>query len=411
MITEKSTKYMSRAFKSTKYAFSEIPEGNFRKDYGIYIHVPFCFSKCSFCPFYKTLFSEENKKRYLEALSCEIGLKNFSGKADWLYIGGGTPNTLSIEEISYITGKIKDKASIKSMGIELLPAILDKNYLDGLKDTGFTKISIGIESLTDNVIDSSGRKTTGFKDICDLISYSMDLGLWVNTDMMTGLPGQGYDSFISDIDLLKKARPQQITIYPFMRLNRLNAKPGYDEKRQFESIEEANDLLVSEGYKRVGIWTFAFGDDVYDSSRDELVRDYMGLGPAAFSTYGDWKVVNPALEAYLKNFSSGLRKGFIAKKDSSTDNWRMFSRMLYDMECRSRKSFPAYIKIFVMILKMAGYARKGTLTYKGKMFVHAITKTVVESLPYPLQNPQNVTNYEEYQDYFKDIKKKTVIQS
>jgi coproporphyrinogen III oxidase-like Fe-S oxidoreductase len=191
--------------------------------------------------------------------------------------------------------------------------------------------------------------------------------------------------------------PDQITIYPFMVIRGLKAVASSPSREQFGLIEEAGEMLSGRcGYRRSGVWTFALGGDLYDSSRDELIEDYAGFGPSAFSTYGGWKVVNPELEVYVNNFQNGRRTGFVAPKSQASDDWRKFARMLYDLSIDSTDSLPSYIKLFIWLLKLSGYINHEALTEEGRLFAHEITKTVVESLPFPVQNPACVENYEEY---------------
>jgi len=396
MITSKSKKMMQKSFEKTAYRFKEIPKPVFNGNFGIYIHVPFCLSKCTFCPFYKELFSDGLKRQYLDAILKEIEDTELQGEAKWIYFGGGTPNTLALEDIYSIVERIRSKVQINSVGMELLPALLTEEYLKGLKDVGFTKVSIGVESFSDEVINKTGRKITAYDHVKGVVQFAKSLGLWVNVDMMVGLPNQGANAFRYDIKTISNIMPDQITIYPFMVIRGLEAVPSSPPKEQFELIEEAGEVLGRFGYSRRGVWTFTLGDDIYDSSRDELIEDYAGFGPSAFSTYGDWKVVNPELDVYVKNSENGKRMGFVATKSEASDEWRKFARMIYDLKVDNACNLPSYIKIFTWLLKLTGYIKHGSLTRKGRIFAHEITKTVVESLPFPVQNPSCVENYDEY---------------
>lgn len=389
MITRQSKKMMTKSFKKTKYTYQQIPEVEFKNDFGIYVHVPFCLSKCKFCPFYKEIFTEKLKNKYLEALVSEITQTKLSGQPHWIYFGGGTPNTLKIEDLRKIIQTFKEKIELpKSMGIELLPSLVTRNYLKSLRDIGFSKVSVGVETLKTQVLNQNNRINSKEKQIREIISTASFFELFSNVDMMVGLPGQTGDGFLDDIKKVSSLNPTQVTIYPYMIIRDVKIKPSMIEREMFELIEKAGALLGNAGYKRVGIWTFTKGksDEVYDSSRDELVLDYAGFGPAAFSTYGAWKVVNPNLERYLANYTKNLRRAYVAKKSKSTDDWRKFARMLYDLRCRPSKQVPTYMNMFIRFLTLLGYAKNGRLTRKGIFFTHAITKTVVESLPFPVEN-------------------------
>ncbi|MFX0096961.1 MAG: radical SAM protein [Candidatus Hodarchaeota archaeon] len=396
MIVSVSKKMMQRSFEKISYRFTDIPKPELDGDFGIYIHVPFCYSKCSFCPFYKEIYSENLKKQYLAAILKEIEDAELCNQAKWIYVGGGTPNTLDIEEIRSILDRIKHKIKLNSLGIELLPTLITDDYLRGLKKLGFSKISIGIESYSNEVMEKTGRKIGNNEHIGRILKYAKSLGLFVNVDMMVGLPGQDAATFRQDIREVRSALPDQITIYPFMILRGLKATPSSTSEEQYELIEEANEMLRNPGYDRKSVWTFAFENDVYDSSRDELVMDYVGFGPAAFSTYGNWKVVNPELDVYLRNFKDGKKLGFVASKSRTSDDWRKFAAMIYEGKIDSSQNLPTFMRFLIRILRLLGYIKRNTLTEKGRIFAHEITKTVVESLPFPIQNPDCVENYGEY---------------
>ena len=200
MITSVSKQQIQKSFEKTKYRFTDIPKHIFRRNYGIYVHIPFCYSKCSFCPFYKEIYSEELKEKYMERIHQEIEETHLEGKVKWIYFGGGTPNTLSVEELNLIMKQFRKKVTFDSVGIELLPSILTKEYLKGIKDIGITKISVGIESFSDGVLRKTGRKLIQTVNQKDLIKYAREtLNLWVNTDMMVGLPNQDRKTFNKDI--------------------------------------------------------------------------------------------------------------------------------------------------------------------------------------------------------------------
>lgn len=398
MIAEKSKAMMVKSFRKTRYTFENVPKATYGQPYGVYVHVPFCLSKCAFCPFYKEVFSEDLKTRYVSALRKEISLVDLSGTPSWVYFGGGTPNTLSIEDLGSILAEFRKRISLTEVGIELLPRIVSEEYLNGLREIGVTKVSFGVESLNDDVLGASGRIGPGEEGCARQIERAHKYGLWSNADLMVGLPEQRGESFLHDVTALSSLGVSQVTMYPFMTIGNTRAVPGMPDHQQFALIEKAGEILCGAGYQRKSVWVFAKGDNVYDSSRDELVTDYAGFGPAAFSTFGSWKVVNPELSLWLNGIESGQRVGLVAPKSQASDHWRIFARMLYDTRCEPRPNLPWYINGYVRFLRAFGFGtRSGACTAKGLLFAHDLTKTVVESLPYPLQNPQVIGNFDEYE--------------
>lgn len=140
-----------------------------------------------------------------------------------------------------------------------------------------------------------GRKTATYDRARGLVESARSLGLRANADMMVGLPNQDANAFRHNIKARSTVLPDQITICPFLMIRGLKALPGIPSSEQFHLIEEADEIVGRVGYARKRVRTFALGDDIYDSSRDELVEDCAGFGPAAFSRCGNWRVVNPEL--------------------------------------------------------------------------------------------------------------------
>ncbi len=407
MIT-KSKEMMVKSFDKTMYNYAEKPAMVISKNYGIYINVPFCYKICSFCPFYKEKYNKLRVDKYVENIVKEIEQSTISGTPQWIYMGGGTPNVLEIEQLRTIINKLKQKIVIKNLGIELHPSTVSKDYIDALKNIGFSKISLGVESFSAEVNKTVQRKQAAAEKVKELISYALGNDFFVNIDMMVGLSKQSKASFIQDIKQLAEIQPSQVTIYPYMVVKGLKNDASMQEEEQFELIEQAWTILQNNHYSRKGPWNFTCVDDLYDSSKDELIDDYIGFGPGSFSTYNGWKIVNPVIDIYNNNFLLGEQKALIAPKTKATDDWRAFARMISDLKLHTSSNFPFGINLYIKILQWTGFGKKGRLTSKGILFAHHITKTIVESLPFPLQNPSKIKNYKDYQAAKKQMNLKKV---
>ncbi len=401
MITEYSKKKIIKSLQKAKYRYMKTPETSLKENYGIYIHVPFCVKKCTFCPFYKEIFREERKNEYIEALLNEIRQKDISGKPSWIYFGGGTPNVLSIEDLKKIIFTLNEKIEISEIGIEVLPALINSEYISELKKIGFTRISFGIQSLHENILKTNNRLYSNPDMIYKLVETAKKLDFWVNIDVIVGLPGQSIETFYDDIKQIIKFQPSQIATYPYLFFQNVTAVSDMSVKKQFELMEEAGKLLND--YKRKCIWIFSKEDKISDLARDELIYDYVGFGPGACSTYGSWKIVNPELDIYLNNYRNNLNYSLVAPKNNKSNDWRKFARMINDLKCYAdKKNYPVYLNLFISFLKLSGYSKNNLLTRKGLFFAHEITKTLVESLPSPLRNTSFIENYSEYKNAAKN---------
>ncbi len=114
---------------------------------GLYIHIPFCKSLCSFCPYFKVLYEKDLSEKFVKALIKEIKMvsKKYPKKINSVYFGGGTP-ALLIGDLSSIVAEIKNSFNVEdNFAIELHPDNLEDKVLESLKEIGFNMISIGVQ--------------------------------------------------------------------------------------------------------------------------------------------------------------------------------------------------------------------------------------------------------------------------
>ncbi|NIQ07628.1 MAG: hypothetical protein GWO20_18495, partial [Candidatus Korarchaeota archaeon] len=126
----------------------------------------------------------------------------------------------------------------------------------------------------------------------------------------------------------------------------------------------------------------------------------LGVGPAAFSKIKNLQTVNPPLEIYLDMLDNESPYGFRARVNEHAENWRKFAHELYNLKLDRRviEELPTSVQSVLFLLKLTGNIHENTVTRKGRLFVHEITKTVVENLPFPLSNPSSIENREKYME-------------
>ncbi len=414
-LTRRTIKLLTDKARNTVYRFSTPPERAFNEDYGVYLHVPFCHSLCSFCPYYREGYSQERKLIFMESLLKEIDLRDFSGHAKWLYIGGGTPNSLSIGDWELIFKALRKKVEIPRIGMELTPRGVEAEYLEGLKRLGVGKISLGVESFSQRVLSDAGRESLSPDSLRLATRMILDAGLWLNIDIMLGFQGQKAWNFRQDITEILKLEPHQLTIYPLMtvRGTRVNAL-SMDDRVIFELMEEAGTKLERARYRRKTLWTWGRDEGLYDSSYDELGSDYIGLGPSGISSCRQWVSVNLPLDGYARAANEAtearMRAGTAAMpsfvnrhvKTQAHEAWRRFGMMLYGRRLSFSSAFPPYLNLFISSLILSGRAGLGGgLSRKGILFAHDLTKAIVETKSFPIQQPDCVENWAEYLDYAK----------
>ena len=190
----------------------------------IYIHIPFCEKKCAYCSFY-SVADKSPQKAYFDAVRKElehIG-NNISlypdvndDKRDTVYFGGGTPSAVSETEIRDILGRVREIFGIgddAEMTIEVNPHSLTPEKALAYREAGFNRISIGVQSLTDDVLEVLGRLHDR-SGALRALKVAAEAGFEnISADLMTGVPGQTVDQIISDAKTLIDSGVKHISMY------------------------------------------------------------------------------------------------------------------------------------------------------------------------------------------------------
>ena len=230
------------------------------KNLGLYIHIPFCKSICSFCPYCKEKYDEQKCNRYIDYLIKEIelvGKQNGEKKeVTSLYFGGGTP-VLAINRLEEIINTVNKYFVIpEGIGIELHPDNVTEENLLLLKKSGVSKISIGIQSFNRKFLDILGRDGTDYaKMFSALKKVKIDT---VSMDFIFALPGQTVKDLKSDIDIAFENGANHIAIYPFIDFSFTSSKiVQLNKKDKRKMLDEITLYCESKGYSRNSIWTFS----------------------------------------------------------------------------------------------------------------------------------------------------------
>ncbi len=249
---------------------------------GLYVHIPFCKSICSFCPYCKVLFSKELCDQYIDSLIKEIHLvgSQYPGKkkVTSLYFGGGTP-ALAAERIHEIIEALEEHFIItEGIGLELHPNDVTLEVLSILKNAGVTKISIGIQSFRNKYQNILGRKTVDIKALQKaLAAVPFET---VSMDFIFALPGQTYEDLKSDIDEAFSLGANHVAIYPYIdfTFTKSTVVP-MSKKEKRELLDAITRYCQSKGYARSSIWTFS-GDP--KAKYSSMTRDnFLGFGCSA----------------------------------------------------------------------------------------------------------------------------------
>ena len=231
----------------------------------MYIHVPFCKRKCAYCQYFSiSNFTEKTKESYVEYLLDYIDyfsevFKNFKFKN--LYIGGGSPNSLSVAQIQKLLTKLFSKFNFEDgyeRTIEFQPSLFSEDFLDVVKEFGFNRISLGVQSFNQNTLDNLNREhvsETSIKKICSSIK---DKGIQqLNIDLIVGLKGETEDIILDSINKSLTLGADTITMYTIQE--NIEQSNFFDTTRSF--YEHISSFFANIKSMEFGNYNFKEMDD------------------------------------------------------------------------------------------------------------------------------------------------------
>ncbi|MDE5870085.1 MAG: radical SAM family heme chaperone HemW [Muribaculaceae bacterium] len=279
------------------------------EDFGIYIHFPFCRTKCKYCSFFKVGEDRADWERYARAVENEYKSRRVpEGEVASLYMGGGTPSLAPASVIKRFREMIPFE--IGEFTIEVNPDDVTEEKAIAWKDAGVNRVSMGVQSLIDEELKVIGRRHTAdqaVKAYNILRKYFSNISL----DLIFGIPGQTISSLTETLDSFLKLRPEHISAYSLMyeggtTLTRMRDSGSIVETDEDDSVKMfrlINKMFHEAGYERYEISNYSLpGYRSHHNSSYWLGVPYMGLGPGAHSYDGRssrfWNSFN--LEGYLE---------------------------------------------------------------------------------------------------------------
>ena len=274
----------------------------------IYIHIPFCQTICSYCDFCKLFYNKRLVNLYLKELEKEI-IANYKGEEiSTIYIGGGTPTSLSYDELSFLFSIIKKIKLTNNyeFTIEANVDSLDINKIKLLKENGVTRVSIGVETFDSSYQKLINRKLS-YKELENTIKLLKDNGITnINLDLMYGFKNESIEILDKDLEYLLKLEVPHISIYSLiiedntiLKINNYQRLDDDNDQILYKYIEKK---LEENNYHHYEISNYA--KDGY-LSRHNLVYwnndEYYGFGLSAASYYNNIRKTNTrSITNYLK---------------------------------------------------------------------------------------------------------------
>lgn len=284
------------------------------KNAGLYIHIPFCRSKCPYCDFYSLRLDESAANVYTDTLIHRIPAlaAKYNITADTVYIGGGTPSALGAERLGRIIGAAREfSAPSCETTVEINPFDAAKKNLDFalLRETGVNRISMGMQSANDGERRALGR-LSGRDDVSLAVKRAQDAGIDnISLDLMLAVPGQTVNSLKDSIAFCADAGVRHVSAY-ILKIEegtRFYEKRGEltlpDEDATYELYLTACEELEKRGFMQYEISNFA--EPGYESRHNLKYWDcdeYLGIGPAAHSFIDGRRFFFPR---YIESFIAG----------------------------------------------------------------------------------------------------------
>lgn len=288
---------------------------------GIYIHIPFCKQRCRYCAFYSST-KGELQQRYVDALCKEIVERRcyVEGGIETVYIGGGTPSTLSIPLLDKILNVLFCNYSVSNnaeITMEANPDDVNSDYLREVRRLSVNRLSMGVQSFDDKLLRMLGRRHTAQR-AREAVGDARDAGFNnISIDLMFALPTSTLDSWRSDLENVASLRPNHLSAYNltyeedtplFNALQKGGIEP-LSEDENIKQFELLADTLFHLGYKHYEISNFALPG--YESRHNSSYwRDvpYIGCGASAHSYNGkerSWNIAD--IERYIEGVENGDR--------------------------------------------------------------------------------------------------------
>lgn len=263
---------------------------------GLYIHIPFCRSKCPYCDFYSYRASETDYDEYVKTLKEYINqwAGKLCAKADTVYFGGGTPSLIGADRICDIINCITKNFSAEGeITVECNPSLKEKDFFRKIYNAGVNRISLGMQSAIDSERRALGR-LAGIFDVDRCIEDSLRAGINnISLDVMLGIPNQTEKSVKNTIDYCASSGAKHISAYMlkieegtvfYKKQNVLNLP---DDDLTADFYLQTVDALSSAGFSQYEISNFAFpGFESKHNLKYWNCEEYLGIGPSAHSFLG-----------------------------------------------------------------------------------------------------------------------------
>jgi len=287
----------------------------------LYIHIPFCVRKCLYCGFYSTPYSQEHADEFLSGLRQEAAAcgDSFRGRTfESIYLGGGTPTSLSLDQFNRLSDIVRENFLISSgaeFTVEANPNTVTEQKLEKLLACGVNRLSLGVQSFSDDVLRTLGRSHT-VNEARNAVACARKAGFQnLGIDLIYGIPGQTASIWRESLERTIELGLEHISAYSlsldegtwFTR----EVEAGRFALHEEETVAQMYELVVSDlvraGYRRYEISNFSLpGFECRHNMNYWKRGEYLGLGPGAWSFISGKRCSNIAdVREYCRRLAEG----------------------------------------------------------------------------------------------------------
>ena len=341
------------------------------KTLGIYIHIPFCASKCGYCDFYSVAGCDRLMPKYQDALVEHIRESYGAIKSyyiDSVYFGGGTPSYYGADRLLELWDELRGSGRVlksSEVTVEVNPDSASVRELEKLRKAGFNRISLGVQSANNDILKLIGRRHN-WKQVEMAVGAARDADFDnLSIDLIYGLPGQSLERWQENLSAAVALEPEHLSCYglkveestPLWRMQESLILP--DDDLQADMYLWAVDFLERRGYAQYEISNFARPG--YEGKHNLIYwdcGDYLGIGPAAHSCMGGKRFYYPAdTEAFLRDEAAPVMDGGCGAEDYLILQLRLRKGLSLDeYKKRYGREFSTAQLAFVKNCVKSGYA-------------------------------------------------------
>lgn len=311
------------------------------KNISLYIHIPFCDQKCYYCDFPSFAGKGGLKNKYLKALVKEIDEKLVNNKyiIDTIFVGGGTPSSLSADELEILLSKVSTLNFAQNIEytVECNPGSITKDKLIVMKKYGVNRLSMGLQAIQNTLLRDIGR-IHSFEVFKENFLLARECGFNnINVDLMFGLPSQKLLEWEESLKGISELNPEHISAYsliieegtPFDRMYEENKIKLPDEDIERDMYHSAKNILESYGFNQYEISNYAKKDfECRHNIAYWEMKDWIGVGSAASSYIEGTRITNVyEIEEYIKRSENNQNLAIEENKNSENENIEEFMFM------------------------------------------------------------------------------------